>query len=54
MEAIKENKLKNGDIGRVIITLEKPCVVSNFYKIPELGKFTLEKNSEVIAGGILL
>ncbi len=54
LEAIKENKLKNGDIGRVIITLEKPCVVSNFYKIPELGKFTLEKNSEVIAGGILL
>ena len=54
LKIVETEKLNKGDIGKVIIKLKEPIVVENFYKVPELGKFTLEKNSEVVAGGIII
>lgn len=54
LKPVPEKILKNGDVAKVSIALASPAVIGNFYKIPELGKFTLEKNSETVAGGILL
>ena len=54
LKPVNENVLENGDIANAIITLEKPVVVENFYVLPELGKFTIEKEDEILAGGIIL
>jgi len=53
-EQKKVGKVENGDIGRVWIHLKKPITVENFYDLPELGRFTLEKNNELMAGGIII
>ncbi len=54
LKPVNEKELDNGDIANAIITLERPVVIENFYTLPELGKFTLEKEGEVVAGGIIL
>lgn len=54
LKPVNENVLENGDIANAIITLERPVVIENFYALPELGKFTIEKEGEVVAGGIIL
>jgi sulfate adenylyltransferase subunit 1 (EFTu-like GTPase family) len=50
----KSGSMQNGDIGKIVIKLEKPAVIESFYKTPELGRFTLEKNNEPVAGGIIV
>lgn len=46
-------ELKHTELGEVIINLEKPLVFESFYKLPELGRFVLVQNQNVVAGGII-
>ena len=40
-------------MGQLEIEVEDPIVVDNFSEIPELGRFVLLKDEEVIANGII-
>ncbi len=46
------NKIENREAADVIIKTEKPVIIENFNKIPELGRFVLETN-DTVAGGII-
>jgi len=47
-------KLKETDIGKIEISLEKPIVMEKFNELKELGRFVLLNKGEIIAGGILM
>ncbi len=47
-------KLKNLEIGEVIIETRNPVVITKFNQIPELGRFVLMLNKEICAGGIII
>lgn len=49
----KKNALKATEIGKIRLTLAKPAVIEKFDVLPDLGRFVLEKNDEIIAGGII-
>ncbi len=54
LEKIKNTTaLKETEVGKVKIHLNKPVVVEKFENLPELGRFILEKNGEIVAGGII-
>lgn len=51
---IKEKgNLKPAEVGLVHLKLERDAVLENFDLVPELGRFVLRKNSEIVAGGVL-
>lgn len=41
------------EVGEVILTLDNSLVVDYFNQTPELGRFVLEKNNNIVAGGII-
>lgn len=45
--------LKNLEVGEVIIKTKRPIVISSFNDVQELGRFVLEKNENICAGGII-
>ncbi len=47
-------KLKNLEVGEVIITTEKPVCVTAFNDVEELGRFVLVRDNDVCAGGIII
>jgi small GTP-binding protein len=49
-----KNILKETEVGKIKLVLDKPIVIEKFNTLPDLGRFVLEKNDEIIAGGILL
>ena len=56
LELIEENalELKEHEAGEVLIETEKPVVVEEFNRLPELGRFVLVRGYEIVAGGIIL
>lgn len=54
LASAKASVLENGDVGRVKIKLEKPVFMERFAVLPELGKFTIERENYTIGGGILV
>jgi len=55
LEMIEENarKLKNLEVGEVIIKTKSPLSLKLFNDIPELGRFVLVRDENVVAGGII-
>lgn len=55
LEEINEDKdkLKNNEVGTVIIKTLSPVVVDDFNYVPELGRFVFEKDMIASAGGII-
>jgi len=55
LEVIRRNdkKIKNNEVGEVIILTRRPIVAENFNNIPELGRFVLVRDSRPVAGGII-
>lgn len=46
-------KLKNLEVGEVVIVAEKPVSVTVFTDVEELGRFVLVRDNDVCAGGIV-
>jgi sulfate adenylyltransferase subunit 1 (EFTu-like GTPase family) len=46
--------LENAEIGIVMIKCESPLIFEDFSSVPELGRFVLEKQNNVIAGGVIV
>lgn len=40
------------EVCEVIMNMKAHAVVDDFNHVPELGRFALEKNREIVAGGI--
>ena len=53
LERKKAKELKETEIGRLRIRLEKPIVVEKFNKLKELGRFVILKEGKIIGGGII-
>ncbi len=55
LEEINEekDKLKNNEVGTMIIKTLSPIIIDNFNYVPELGRFVFEKNMVTSAGGII-
>ena len=55
MEVLEEDaeKLEEHEIGEVILSLKKPVFVDSFNDIKEMGRFVLERNDIISAGGII-
>lgn len=49
----KATELKELEIATVILKTDEPIIIEDFNNIPELGRFTLIRNGEVVAGGII-
>lgn len=46
--------LENADIAKVTLSADSDLIFENFQDLPELGRFILEKNGEVVAGGVII
>lgn len=46
-------ELRTMEIGEVTIRTSSPMVVQEFQDIPELGRFVLQRDGDVVAGGIV-
>lgn len=55
LEIIEENsnKLCEHEVGEVTIEPREPVAVENFNYIPALGRFVLERDNTIVAGGII-
>jgi small GTP-binding protein len=55
LEIIEEDGrvLEETEVGKVIISIDKPMVFEDFNEIEELGRFVLVKDGEICAGGII-
>jgi sulfate adenylyltransferase subunit 1 (EFTu-like GTPase family) len=45
--------LHDTEVGEVIIETTHPVLVKPFAAMPELGRFVLERGSDIVAGGII-
>lgn len=56
LETIEENsdKLENNEVGKVILKTNEDVVIDNFNDIPELGRFVLERGTDICAGGTIV
>ena len=46
--------IKDAEIAEVIIETDSDVVTNPYIKVPSLGRFVLEKNENVVAGGIII
>ncbi len=46
-------QLKETEIGEVVIKTDKPVCVTHFTDVPELGRFVIVRNNDVVAGGVV-
>ncbi|OGW17198.1 MAG: hypothetical protein A3G93_11845 [Nitrospinae bacterium RIFCSPLOWO2_12_FULL_45_22] len=55
LEIIEEDGkvLGETEVGKVVISIEKPMVFEDFNEIEELGRFVLVKEGQICAGGII-
>ena len=55
LEVIGENaaELKNNEIGELTITTKKPIAMETFHDVPELGRFVLVRDHDIVGGGII-
>ena len=47
------SKLRETEVGRVLLDSTAPLVMAPFTEVPELGRFVLVNDGDVVAGGIL-
>jgi len=47
------SRIEDAEAGEVLIQTEAPVVVEKFTDIPELGRFVLERDNIIVAGGII-
>jgi sulfate adenylyltransferase subunit 1 (EFTu-like GTPase family) len=47
------DRIEDAEAGEVLIETETPVVVEAFTDIPELGRFVLERDDIIVAGGII-
>jgi len=48
-----ESELRTTEVGEVTIETGQPIVVETFQDVPELGRFVLQRDQEVVGGGIV-
>jgi bifunctional enzyme CysN/CysC/sulfate adenylyltransferase subunit 1 len=55
MEVLQEgaSELKETEVAEVSIQTQSPLCITNFADVPELGRFVIMRNKEVVAGGIV-
>ncbi len=53
LERKEGKRIREIEIGRVLISLDKPLAFENFKDLPEMGRFVLIEKGKIIAGGIL-
>ena len=55
LELLEENAgvLKETEVGEVVIETDAPVITEPYAEIPELGRFVLERNNTIVAGGII-
>jgi len=53
LERKEAKELKETEIGKLKICLEKPVVIEKFNKLKELGRFVILKKGKIIGGGII-
>ncbi len=55
MGVIEQNaeQIKETEVGEVVVKTEKPVCVTHFTDVPELGRFVIVRNNDVVAGGIV-
>jgi sulfate adenylyltransferase subunit 1 (EFTu-like GTPase family) len=46
-------RLYETEIGQVEIATDPPVLIESFARIPALGRFVLERNGDIVAGGII-
>ncbi len=46
-------EIKNREVGEVFLKTSELIVIDDFNKTPELGRFVLEKDNDIVAGGIV-
>lgn len=54
-ELLEENASTLGEteVGEVLLETDHPVAVEIFTDFPELGRFVLEKNADIVAGGVI-
>ena len=55
LEILEEDAsvLNDTEVGELVIVTDRPVVVESFYKTPEMGRFVLVRDNDVVAGGII-
>jgi len=55
LEILEENAsvINDTEVGEIVISTDRPVVLESFYKTPELGRFVLVRDNDVVAGGII-
>ncbi|MEK7449383.1 MAG: GTP-binding protein [Planctomycetota bacterium] len=48
-----ENFLREADLGQVVLETTEPLVFEKFAELPGLGRFIIQKDDEIVAGGII-
>ncbi|MBT6067946.1 GTP-binding protein [bacterium] len=54
LEEIDGDVIKETYIAEVEFKSDKPLVIENYNKIPEMGRFVLIQNEDIVAGGIIV
>ncbi|MFH1597595.1 MAG: GTP-binding protein [Patescibacteria group bacterium] len=56
LDVIEEeaHELSETEVATVSLKMDSEIIVEDFNQVPELGRFTLSKNGEVLAGGIII
>jgi len=49
----RTDELEGTEVGEVTLETAEPIVVQEFQHVPELGRFILQRDGEVVAGGIV-
>jgi len=53
LEAIGGETLGNNEAAEALVTTDAPIVYEDFHTTPELGRFVLQKDNDIVAGGII-
>jgi sulfate adenylyltransferase large subunit len=55
LEVLEENAemLQNREVGEVIFEFNDEIIIDDFHKTPELGRFVIERDDEIVGGGII-
>ena len=56
MEIVEEEaeKISGTEIAEILLKTEKDVVVNKFSNMPHLGRFVLEKDNNIVAGGVII
>jgi len=49
-----DGRLHETEVGELVLETDGPLVIESFYDVPELGRFVLVRDRQVVAGGIVM